>query len=341
MPPLTARPLPASRPAPYPAGRVAHVCTATSEPDAPTPLTRRSAIASTSAAALVSLLGAAAAALPPPPAAASKLPAAVDAAWASVTGAPPDLFFPPAFAGTFDARSTLISAEAPLGEAALPPAGAAALARARAEDLGVTISYRARWIPAPRPPAGAAAAGGEDGGGPWVILDRAFNTASLLSATAGIPGLSSSDVAWDPSDPNDLRLTLPGGAGSVSLRVTKRSEAPGPPGSRRLETSEFSRQVFEGGRVVEGPPSPSSEGRAVPPRVTASQCFSKWHWRDRVDAVGADVEGAPGPTIIATQVVSSFLTPDDPGGISPASLGAGGGTAVAVYTYRLALTPVE
>ena len=31
--------------------------------------------------------------------------------------------------------------------------------------------------------------------------------------------------------------------------------------------------------------------------------------------------------------------PDDPGGITPASLAAGGGRPVAVYTYRLALTP--
>jgi len=61
------------------------------------------------------------------------------------------------------------------------------------------------------------------------------------------------------------------------------------------------------------------------------------------DAVGADVEGASGPTIIATQVVSSYLTPDDPGGIAAASVAAAGGGAgrpVAVYTYRLALTPV-
>ena len=319
-------------------------------------LTRRIALVAASSAGAALLASSSAR-----PAGASKLPPAVDAAWAAVTGAPPDLFFPPAFAGTFTARSTLVSAEAPQGEAALPPAGAAALARARAEDLGVTLSYRARWIPAPRPPAGDSGGGGGGGAPPspsssWVILDRAFNTASLLSATAGLAGLSSSDVAWDPADPNDLRLALPGGRGVVSLRVTKRSEQPGPPGSRRLETAEFTRQVFEGAQVSAGalggeagggppssPPPPGGPPRATPPRVTASQCFSKWHWRDVADAVGADVEGASGPTIIATQVVSSYLTPDDPGGIAAASVAAAGGGAgrpVAVYTYRLALTPV-
>ena len=233
----------------------------------------------------------------------------------------------------------------------------------------ITLTYQARWIPAPRPPtldggggggessgSGGGGGGGRGGGAPpggpaWWVLDRAFNSASLLAATAGgLAGLTASDVAWDPNDPNDLRLVLPGGQGTVSLRVTKRSEAPGPPGSRRLETSEFTRQVFEGGLGAAGAEgggegggasaSAAAPARANPPRVTASQCFSKWHWREVADAVGADVEGAPGPTIIATQVVSSFLTPDDPGGITPASLAAGGGRPVAVYTYRLALTPV-
>lgn len=255
--------------------------------------------------------------LHPRPAAASKLPAAADAAWAAVTGAPPDLFFPSAFLGTFDAASTLVSADAPLGEGALPPGSAAALARARAEDLGKTLMYRARWIRAPRPPT----ADGE-----WAILDRAFNAAALLSATLGVD-ISPGDVAWEPTDPNDVRLALPGRGGmSVFLRVTKRSEELVAPD--RLTTSEFVRQ-----EVSSGTGGPETEGGpARPPRVTASQCFSKWHWRDVGQAGG-------GPSIIATQVVSSFLTPDDPGG--PAAMAAAGGKPVVVYTYRLALTPVQ
>jgi hypothetical protein len=278
---------------------------------------------------------------------ASKLPAAADSAWAALTGAPPDLFFPAGpFLGTFDAASTLMSAETPLGEAALPPQAAASLARARAEDLGRTLTYRARWIPAPRPPPG---------GGDWAILDRGFNAAALLSATVAGVSLTAGDVAWDENDPNDLRLSLPargdsggdgasssgggGGGASVFLRVTKRSEAP--VGLDRLETSEFVRQEVSagggGGRGdgMAGVGDPLAPAR--PPRVTASQCFSKWHWRPAA-AAGAD----GGPTIIATQVVSTYLTPDDvnPGGPA-AALATAGGKAAVVYTYRLALTPVS
>ena len=162
----------------------------------------------------------------PPSARASKLGAGVDAVWQGVTGAPPDLYFPASFAGLFDAESTLTAADAPRGDDALPAATAAALARARANDLGMTLRYRARFLPAPGP-AGAKGA---------VILDRAFNTANLLAATPG--GSPPDTIDWDPTDPNELAMRFSGGL-TARVRVTRRSQSDGAtPAS--TETSEFS-----------------------------------------------------------------------------------------------------
>ena len=123
--------------------------------------TRRSLLAA--AAPLLSL-----SLLPVPPAAASTVPA-LDGVWFSLTGAPPDLYFPASsFLGEFEAVSTLVSAEAPLGEEALPPASLAGLRRAREEDLNKPLRYRTRFIRAPEgnpatPPNAC-------------VFDRAYNT---------------------------------------------------------------------------------------------------------------------------------------------------------------------
>lgn len=309
----------------------------------------------------------------PPPAHASTVPA-LDGVWSSLTGAPPDLFFPAAsFLGEFDAVSTLVSAEAPLGEAVLPPASLAGLRRAREEDLNRPLRYRTRFIEAPR--GNPAAPPGA------VVFDRAFNTLSLLKATSP-EAARGARVEWNVEDPNQLTLKFDaeeqeeeeeeeeeargnGGVpprrrrrsrrGAVRIRVTKRSEQT--VADDRIDTSEFVQTIFLNDGTGEGGIGGGGGGGGGVggtgggvPRVKGSQVFSKWRWRAAAPPEqdgggggggGGDGEGRDGvvggPTVVATQVVSEFLSVEAGG--ERAYLESAG-KPVAVYTYRLALTRV-
>ena len=108
-------------------------------------------------------------------------------------------------------------------------------------------------------------------------------------------------------------MSLPGGL-EVTTRVTRRMEEWGDDADR-LATSEFFEQVIE------------SEARRGP-KVKASQAYTKYHWRRAETSNG-------GPEIVATQVVSDYITPfgDDPGLLLGASR-----KPVTIYTYRMAFT---
>lgn len=290
---------------------------------------------------------------PPKAARASTVPA-LDGVWSSLTGAPPDLYFPAeAFEGEFDAVSELVSAEAPLGEGVLSRESLAGLRRAREEDLGRPLRYRIRFM---RPPPGNPAT--PPGA---VVFDRAFNLLSLLAATSPA-AVRGAFVEWDASDPNLLTLKFRGtggGAGgeggtgeregetrgrtrgSVRLKVTKRSEEA--VSRDRIDTSEFVQTVFL---------NDNGESNGVP-RTKATQVFSKWRWRrDDNEGGGGNGDAATSsslaaaaaakenrkPTVIATQVVSEFLGEPEPG--NERSFISVSGRPVAVFTYRLALTRV-
>jgi hypothetical protein len=61
--------------------------------------------------------------------------------------------------------------------------------------------------------------------------------------------------------------------------------------------------------------------------VKASQCYTKFKWRDETAA-----EAAGGPSIVATQVVNDFLTPfDDTGSYMSAA-----NKPITTYTYKMA-----
>jgi hypothetical protein len=64
--------------------------------------------------------------------------------------------------------------------------------------------------------------------------------------------------------------------------------------------------------------------------VKASQCFTKYLWRD--EAAAAVTSG--GPAIVATQVVSDYLTPYD----GEMEFMKAGNKPVVVYTYKMAFT---
>ena len=167
-------------------------------------------------------------------------------------------------------------------------------------------------------------------------------------------------IEWSLDDPNVLVIRAP--TGNVRTRVTRRSEAPAPPSDpaygeggpadaeaaaaadasapRAFETSEFMEQVFEGaGALAPG-------GTLAPPRVTASQVFVKWRWRTAKEAEAASAAaaaaataagggggGGRAPLIVATQVVSNFLTPYDGDEVFLRA----GNRPVVTYTYRLAM----
>lgn len=90
--------------------------------------------------------------------------------------------------------------------------------------------------------------------------------------------------------------------------------------------------IFEVGLVAtQAKPSEplmcGSAGRA--PRVKASQCYTKFKWRDEVAA-----EAAGGPAIVATQVVNDFLSPFD----DSSSYMAAANKPITTYTYKMAFS---
>ncbi|EFN51116.1 hypothetical protein CHLNCDRAFT_55281 [Chlorella variabilis] len=232
-------------------------------------------------------------AAPSLPAAASKLPEAVDRVWEGLGGGPADLVFPDEFLGVWEVDSVLTLVELPLGPEFVPDMRV--VQRAQQEDLNALVQYQAAFL--------------QNGRGE-VVPDRRFNTASLMRTYAGT---AAAEIEWDPDDPNQLQLQMPGGL-QVSTRVTRRSEEQ--PAADRLTTSEYFQQL------ISAPQQPQ-------PKVKASRCLTKYHWRSPADAAAG---GGGGVQIVATQVVSDYLTAFD----DPAAMMEAQGRPVVVYTYRMA-----
>uniref|UniRef100_A0A061QUK1 DUF6816 domain-containing protein n=2 Tax=Tetraselmis sp. GSL018 TaxID=582737 RepID=A0A061QUK1_9CHLO len=232
------------------------------------------------------------------PAKASLVGPAGDRVWQALGGGPSDLSFPAEFLGTWDTTSTLISLDTPLGEDYVPDLRV--VRRAQQMDLNSPKRYRCRFT------------SNHEG---KVVLDRSFNTDELLKLYLGNGTDYSGRIKWDIDDPNDMRVSLPGGT-SIETRVTRRSQHTDLEASR-TETSEFFRQVYDTGASRED-------------KVKASQCFTKYKWRSRAEA-----ERTGGPVIVATQVVSDYLTPFD----GEERMISAMNKPVAVYTYRMSFAP--
>ncbi|KAG2437242.1 hypothetical protein HXX76_005905 [Chlamydomonas incerta] len=240
-----------------------------------------------------SLNSAAIVAAAPPTAEASKLGGLADSAWEALGGGPSDLVFPDEFVGVWDVTSILTKVDTPLGEDAVP--NLQAVRRAQREDLDRPTQYQVSFT--------------RNGGG-RVVYDRAFNTAAMLSMYYDKTMSFTERIDWNIDDPNVLTLQMP--SMSVRTRVTRRSEDF--PQPDRIETSEYVESVYDTG----------ADGA---PRIKASQCFTKYKFRSE-QAAAAD----GGPAIVATQVVSDFLTPFDGEQAYLASMNK----PYAQYTYRMA-----
>lgn len=225
---------------------------------------------------------------------ASLLPPSVDRAWEAIGGGPADLTFPEAFIGRWVVNSKLVKVDLPMGMDVLPRALAASVRRAQQDDLGMSLSYGVRFI---RNKSGQP------------IIDRSYNLVQLLGAYG--THIQDEDVTWSPENPNVLEVRLGNDGVKAATRVTRRSEDR--PSPDRIDTSEFYQQTI----------FTSSTGE---PRVKASQCFTKYLFRD--EAV-AEAEGpTQGPAIVATQIVSDYLL-DQPMTLS---------RPVVLYTYRMAFS---
>ncbi|KAJ9513817.1 hypothetical protein QJQ45_020893 [Haematococcus lacustris] len=244
------------------------------------------------------------------PAHASMLPAPADRAWEALGGGPADLTFPASFLGQWEVTSVLVKVDTPLGPDMVPDQ--AVVERARREDLQRPVMYKVV--------AFRTNSQGE------VVYDRAFNTAAMLSSYYDrSPADFLQRIRWNPDDPNVLQLSMPDGL-AVRTRVTRRLEDN--PSPDRIETSEYLEQVFEDAEMAE------SQARASPSgtRLKASQCFTKYKYR-------SEASTAPGqPAIVATQVVSDFLTPN---GSNDAQVLQAMNKPVVMYTYKMAFRRVE
>ncbi|KAL0028582.1 hypothetical protein WJX79_003346 [Trebouxia sp. C0005] len=213
-----------------------------------------------------------------PEAKASLFPEAVDNAWSSIGGGPSDLTFPELFLGTWKVQTTLVKV----------------VERAQKEDLQHPQKYLVSFMHNNR---------GQ------VIIDRRFNTSQLVSLYLDKP-VPEDVITWNPDNPNQLRMALPGSM-TINTRVTRRSQET--PTLDKINTSEYFQQIFE------------TPGRPQA-KVKASQCYTKYKFRSQEAA-----DRQAGPAIVATQVISDYLTAYD----GELRLIKAQNRPVVVYTYSM------
>eukprot|EP00890_Picochlorum_soloecismus_P006457 jgi/Picsp_1/6812/NSC_04151-R1_protein len=220
-------------------------------------------------------------------------PKVIDRAWASFGGGPSDLVFPEIFLGDWDVESVLVNVELPLGEERVP--NVAQVRRAQQEDLNNVIRYHVRFI---RNNTGE------------VVMDRKFNTGSLLSKYLDLNHQDLCNrILWELESPSTTQVSLPGGL-RISTNVLRRSEEYLK--QDLLETSEFIQQLFD-------------DPKSQEVRLKYSQTYMKYRWRQASDPEDKK------PLIVATQVISDYLSPYDKKAADLASLGR----PITLYHYQL------
>lgn len=208
-----------------------------------------------------------------------------------------DLQFPREFQGTWKVTSVLTSVDLPFGEGQVPDV--AQVRRAQAEDLDMPKQYQVRFVTT-------------DNG--WTIMDRRYNTASLLQTYMGMDiGEALERIQWNPAKPDHMSVSLPRGL-RITSDINQRTQ--NMLSNNLLETSEFYQQFIDDSQKV---------------KLKASTAYTKWRWRPSpldTNSPGDDV------AIVATQLIADFADPNDRT-VSLESLGK----PIVVYTYRLSLRP--
>ena len=146
-------------------------------------------------------------------------------------------------------------------------------------------------------------------------MDRKFNTGSLLSKYLDLNDQELCDrIIWEVESPGTTLVSLPGGL-RISTNVLRRSEEYLK--QDLLETSEFIQQLFD-------------DPKSQEVRLKYSQTYMKYRWRQ---AYGPNDQK---PLIVATQVISDYLSPYDRKATDLASLGR----PVTLYHYQLSFRKV-
>ena len=161
-----------------------------------------------------------------------------------------------------------------------------------------------------------------------VVVDRVFNALSISRAYLGDGVVES--VKINPNSPNEQLTTLKDGLQLLSVTTGHQSERPAP---NSFLTSEFFQQIFR-----------SSDQ----PFLNQVETTTKYSYLPASDLVSANSNANSNAevnltetdrneisTIVADQYTAIYLSPQDPNYFDAI------GTPVALYRYRLKLTPTK
>lgn len=161
-----------------------------------------------------------------------------------------------------------------------------------------------------------------------VVVDRVFNALSIARAYLGDGVVES--VKINPNLPNEQLTTLKDGLQLLSVTTGHQSERPNP---NLFLTSEFFQQIF---RSSDQPFLNQVETTTKYSYLSTSELNSpdlNTNSNTEIDLVEADRDEMP--TIVADQYTAIYLSPQDPNYFEAI------GTPVALYRYRLKLTPTK
>ncbi len=157
-----------------------------------------------------------------------------------------------------------------------------------------------------------------------VVVDRVFNALSISRAYLGDGVVES--VKINPNSPNEQLTTLKDGLQLLSVTTGHQSELPDP---NVFLTSEFFQQIFRS---------------SAQPFLNQVETTTKYSYLPKSDLTSAhsNLEANPveddrneASTIVADQYTAIYLSPQDPDYFQAI------GSPVALYRYRLRLTPAK
>jgi hypothetical protein len=154
-----------------------------------------------------------------------------------------------------------------------------------------------------------------------IVVDRAFNGLSIATAYLGEGAVRS--VVINPNLPNEQLTTLKDGLQLLSVTTGHQSETPE---SNLFLTSEFFQQIFRG---TESPFLNQVE------TTTKYQYLPNQSLPSQTTSLSDNSERKEIPSIVADQYTAIYLSPQDP------NFFQAGTAPVALYRYRLELTPVK
>ena len=227
-----------------------------------------------------------------------------------------DLVYPDWMAGTWEVTSTLVDMVAPLAPDFVTPGF-----ESNRRYLNQPTRFQVRFLanrkvnnlePLEMMPLSLPIASNKALAKKGIVADRAFNGLKIAKAYLGDGAVLS--VKVDPHNPNRQITLLRGNRQLVSVASDRSSEIPAP---NRFIATEISQQVFRG------------ESQIYFNEVETTTAY-------RFVEQGLERDDIPRTTKIeADQVTAIYLSPQDP------DYFAAPGRPVALYRYRLELSPVE